>query len=451
MNDTRFVVLGLAHARSSWSGELSRWSTAAVVPVDFVRCVSPDELRARLGAGRPFSAVIVDAALPRLDRDLVECARSVGATVVVIDDGRTNRDWTALGASVVLMDGFEPAELLAALQSSARPIERVDLSALQLVADSGPITGRWRGHLIAVTGSPGTGRSTVAMALAQGRARDARDRRLVLLADLALRADLAMLHDCHDIVPGVQELVEAHRTGRPDGPGLRRLVHDVDERGYHLLLGLRRPRDWTALRPRALNAALDTLVSSYRLVVADVNADVDGESTTGSVDIEDRNLLARSTLGRADLVAVVGDASCKGLHSLVRVLDDLREFGVAPDRLLPIVNRAPRSPRARAEIVRTIETLAHRSRPGGHHPTDRPEGATAPVPAGAVFISERRRLDDLIVDAAPLPEAMTRTVARAVQPWLDRSAVPSLPSTGTEEPVPILAGQLGHFGLDSDG
>ncbi len=449
MNDHRYVVLGLAHARSSWSGELSRWSTAAVVPVDFVRCVSPDELRARLAAGRPFSAVIVDSALPRLDRDLVDCARSVGASVVVVDDGRTNRNWAALGAAAVLTDGFEPADLLAALHASARPIDRVDLSALQLVTDRDPVPGRWRGHLIAVTGSPGTGRSTIAMALAQGRARDARDRGLVLLADLALRADLAMLHDGRDIVPGIQELVEAHRTGRPDGAGLRRLVHDVDERGYHLLLGLRRPRDWTALRPRALEAALDTLVSSYRLVVADVDADVDGEATTGSVDVEDRNLLARSTVARADLVAVVGDASCKGLHSLVRVLDDLREFGVAPDRLLPVVNRAPRSPRARAEIVRTIETLAHRPRPGGHQPPGHDPNSGAPPP-GVVFVSERRRLDDVIVDAAPLPESMSRALARSVQPWLDRSAVPAATDQDPDEPVPILAGQLGHFGAGPD-
>ena len=51
----QFVVLGVARVRSTWFRELSQWSTSAALPVDFVKCISLDEVRARLGSGRAFS------------------------------------------------------------------------------------------------------------------------------------------------------------------------------------------------------------------------------------------------------------------------------------------------------------------------------------------------------------------------------------------------------------
>ena len=76
----------------------------------------------------------------------------------------------------------------------------------------------------------GTGRSTVATALAQGLAGDPRNLDLVCLADLALHADQAMLHGATDVVPGVVELVEAHRTGAPSIDDVRGLTWHVTDR-----------------------------------------------------------------------------------------------------------------------------------------------------------------------------------------------------------------------------
>jgi glycerophosphoryl diester phosphodiesterase len=69
-----------------------------------------------------------------------------------------------------------------------------------------------------------------------------------------------MLHDVRDVLVGVQELVDSHRSASPEARHVRAHCLPVPERGYDLLLGLRRPRAWTALRPRAgeierLNAA----------------------------------------------------------------------------------------------------------------------------------------------------------------------------------------------------
>lgn len=381
----RYVLLGLARARSAWFREVSQWATAAALPVEFVKCVSAEELRARLRSGRAFSAALVDGALPVLDRDLVDDARTNGVAVVVVDDGRQPRDWPALGAAAVLPPGFDQRALLDVLGSCARAVDRADHVPGEPEPAPPP---RWRGSLVMVCGPGGTGASTVAVALAQGLADDIRFGRSVLLADLALHAEQAVLHDARDVVPGVQELVEAHRVGRPTAEELRATTFAVPERGYRLLLGLRRARLWPALRPRAVEAAIDSLRIGFRVVVCDTDADVEGEDGGGSADVEERNVLARTAAQSADVVFVVGLPGVKGVHALGRVLHELREFGVDSGRLVPVVNRAPRSRRARAEVVRALDRT------------------------GAVFLPERR-VDELFHDGVRLPSALTAPLVGA--------------------------------------
>src|SRR4051794_2357256 len=150
----RFVALGLAQARSGWFSELARWSTSAAIPVEFVKCVTLDEVRARLASGRAFSALLVDGTVSGIDRDVVDEAKACGCAVIVVDDGRGRRDWAALGASAVLPADFDRAALLDVLEAHAVAIGRGDV----VPAFDGPstTTGAWRGRLIAVTGAGGT-------------------------------------------------------------------------------------------------------------------------------------------------------------------------------------------------------------------------------------------------------------------------------------------------------
>lgn len=428
----RYVVLGLAPARSAWFREVARWATSAALPLEFVKCVSREELRVRLTSGRALSAVLLDAGVPGLDRDLLDGARAAGCAVLVVDDGRSRVDWSSLGASAVLPAALGRADLHAALVEHATPIGRSD--------DIDPVTapaggGGWRGSLVAVTGARGAGASTVAMAVAQHLGDDARRAGLVVLADLALDADLALLHDSGDVVPGLQELVDAHRTGVPSLDDIRALTWDVPGRGYALLLGLRRHRDWAALRPRAVEAGLDGLRRAYRVVVADVDPDVEGEDQCGSTDVEDRNVLARTAASRAGVVVVVGVPGTKGVHSLVRVVDGLLELGVPGRRILPVVNRAPRSPRQRAELTKAVATLVAGLRRGG--------GVPSPV-----FLPERRRLDDAVRDGERLPGGLSVPVGSAVAALLDQA--PAAPAdeegrAGDGEPVPVAPGSLGSW------
>ncbi|MFT5203182.1 MAG: hypothetical protein ACI9C1_002579 [Candidatus Aldehydirespiratoraceae bacterium] len=431
MSDDHWVVLGLAHPRAGWFSELARWSTAAAIPVDFVKCVSADEVRARLAAGRSYSALLVGGDVTSLDRDLVESARTAGAAVIVVD-AIANRNWQELGVAAVLPGTFDRSELLSALGEHASPIARVRSLRSD---DPREDEGSWRGRLITVTGPGGTGASVTAMAIAQTFALETSNTAMVLLADFALDAEQGMLHDAREVMPGVQELTEAHRAGRLPVDQVRSLVFDAMGRGYHLLLGLRRHRDWTAIRPRAFAASLDGLLRSYRYVIADIDADLEDESLTGSIDVEDRNVLARTSATRADLVVVVGNPTTKGLHAMSRTIRALVAAGINPARIVPTCTQSPRSPKRRADAVAALAILLGR------------DEATASI-GNPVFLPARRDVEEAIRDGVRLPVALGKPLHAEIVRRLDElsprgSDGPT--AQGLGEPELVTPGSLGSW------
>lgn len=417
----RYVVLGLAPARARWFTAVAQWANAGTVPVEFVKCVSVEEVRSRLVSGRPFSAALVDTAVPGVDRDLVELAHRSGCPLVAVGP----QGATLLDPAAVLDPDPSPADLLEILGSVAAPVGSADILPGDEIDQPAP---GWRGTVIAVCGPGGTGVSTVAAAAAQGLAADPRNGGSVLLADLARRAEQAMLHEARDIVPGVQELVEAHRAGSPSIDEIRSLAFSDPRRGYRLLLGLRRARAWSAIRPRAFESAFDGLRRSHRFVVCDCDADVEGEREGGSVDVEERNVMARTAIAAAGVCLVVAQPGMKGIHSLARTLSDLVVFGVAGARLVPVVNRAPRSPRARAEIVSALHSLLPRQAPGLASP---------------VFLPDRR-VDDAFRTGAPLPSSIVDPVTRAALAVIERTGEPVGPALEAVRPGTLgLADDLG--------
>lgn len=425
MSDERWVLLGLAHPRATWFSELSRWSTTAALPVEFIKCVSADEVRARLLSGRTFSALLVGGDVAALDRDLVAEASEAGVVVLVVDP-RADRDWTELGVTALLAPVFERGELLSALREHATPVTRVTTLCPAHAAEP---DSPWRGHLLAVTGPGGTGSSVTAMAIAQAFAAEPSNAGMVLLADLALDAEQGMLHDAREVVPGIQELVEAHRAGRPPIDQTRAMAFDAGGRGYHLLLGLRRHRDWTAVRPRAFEATLDGMLRAYRVVVADVDADLEGEDLTGSLDIENRNAMARATISRADVVVAVGNPTTKGLHALGRLIRDLIASDVDPERLVPFLTRAPRNPRRRAAAVAALAPLLGTA-------------DTATAVGNPVFASERGDVEDALRDGVRLPPALGKSLRVAIVDRLAALDARPVASPSPMEPERIIPGSL---------
>ena len=433
----RFAVLGLATVRSVWPREVTGWAMSGALPIDFAKCVSADEVRARLRSGRTQSAVLVDANALGVDRDLFAVVHEFGAAVIVV--GSDERNWTDIGANAQLHEVFSRHDLLDRLTATCSPLgPNVDIGP---VATTEPGQARSGGRLVAVMGRGGAGTSTLAAALAQTVAdpsagattQASTSQPATLLADLARRADQAMLHDATDVVPGVQELVEGHRQTRMNATQIRATTFRIQARGYDLLLGRRRAGDWITLRPRALEAALDGLVDTYGFVVADIDADLEGEDESGSVDIEERNVCARAVVERADAVVIVSDPSLSGIHRLVTMIDECIRFGVDEARLVPVINHAPRSARIRADLNASIAALA-----------DADLGGDV---ASTVFIGSRRHVDDAHRNGTRLPAAFGRDLAAAVNAAVARA--PRLVDASTEL-VPVAVGSLGFAGRERD-
>ncbi|MCB1255601.1 MAG: hypothetical protein KDB26_00750 [Microthrixaceae bacterium] len=397
----RFVIVGLGGARSPWFSNLTRWSTTGLVGAEYTKALSADEVLAILGAGRKVSALIVSGSTPGLDRDFVSVVNSFGVAVLVVDDGHTQRDWESLGAASVLPMSFGPDELAEDLERNA---QRIDPTSRRSSRVSVSFTSQDDiGALIAVTGAGGAGVSTISMALSQGLAALS-GARTVALADLTRRCDLAMYHDVGDVIPGLPELVEAHRGDTPDPDRVREFLFDIDSRNYDLLLGQRRSRDSAAMAPLSTAAAIDGLRRSYDIVVADSDPTVDGESDTGSVDIELFNSAQRHAFSVASVVIVVVQPGIRGLRRLAGLVSTLGNFGVPAARLVPVINQAPRSAPAKASLTRLIADL---------NPLD---DSIHP----AVFVKSIKLLEDIHHQADALPRSVSMPLAVAVDSLLSR-------------------------------
>jgi MinD-like ATPase involved in chromosome partitioning or flagellar assembly len=279
----RFVVLVVGAATAC--GESA--------DIEAVCCADADEARVWLESARPWSALVVDPGR----RDLVEMAVRRGIPVAA--------------SPAADLPGFLRQRAIA-----VRPAGDLGRCGAVLSAAVAPA---WAGHdaggaIVSVCGPGGTGVSIVAMALAAclaGRLGPG-----IVLADLALRAGQAILHQVAPTTAGLEELVHAYCCGRLTPFEVRARALTPVGAGYRLLVGLHRPSHWTAIRPAAFDAALEGLRAAFGTVVADVTGDLEGEAETGSADIEDRNHMARQTVAASDVVVVVGAPGPTGRRAL---------------------------------------------------------------------------------------------------------------------------------------
>jgi hypothetical protein len=104
---------------------------------------------------------------------------------------------------------------------------------------------------------------------------------------------------------------------------------------------------------------------------------------------------------------------------------------VSPDRIVPVVNRSPRNPRARADLARALAGLVAPASSGG--------GGTAL--AGPVHVPERK-LEDALRDGGPLPAAVVDPLTHAVGIVAERQSDSAPAKSG---PTLVAPGSLGSW------
>ncbi len=424
MRAANFSVVAVAPPRTEWITRLAAWSNEGTVGVEVVRCVSIEELRARLDSMQRFSAAIVDESMIGLDRDLLMTARETGCASIVVTRGIRRRDWETLGASGTINDSFGTEDLLHTLRSWAEPTDRQDLHrrAEPQSIDGVELPAARLAPLVAVVGAGGTGTSTAAIALAQAFSATL----AVTLVDASLDGSLALMLGTNELVPALQQLVEAHRLATPPPEELGCFLHTCPNHQFSLVPALRRHRDWTSLGTHAVGSSITSLRRTCQLLIADIDPDFEGEAETGSFDIGDRNALSRTIVGSADAVLVTGRPDLVGVSRLVRIISDLIELGIETDRLQIVMLRSGRSALGSGETRRGIDQLLRELRP-------------SVVPPSAAFVDLPKGLDGLLLDARPFPESFAdslRSIADSIlgSEW----STPAI-----SDPIPIIPGSLG--------
>jgi hypothetical protein len=340
----RYVLLVVDDRAESVSTRLR----SAAVAAELVAFTSTEAAASALVSGRRYSALLAH----RVDPGLADLAAQAGTPAIEVGQAMT------------------PEQLAVAVADVADPVPQADwLPQLGPTAGWEPDPGSAGadGRLVAVCGPGGTGASSVAAAVASavavgrctncgprddtptplaapmssvsalgrpsGRGRPTR----VLLADFALWADQAFLHGADDPPSGLLDLVGVGRYRPISIVDARR--HTVAIGGRRLLPGLRRAEHWTAVSPAAFDEMLSGLLGMFDLVVADITGEFEGEVETGSVDVEERNHMARASARGADVVVVVGGPGAHGARRLAQLVDALLDLGVHPARIQPVINR----------------------------------------------------------------------------------------------------------------
>jgi cellulose biosynthesis protein BcsQ len=404
------TCLGLVSRAATWPQRVEAWSSAGHVPILVSYCTSVAHLQARLRAEHGPGIALLDGDLSFVDRDLLAGIAADGGRAVIVEGPRRHQDWSELGAGHVLPADFDQAQLL---------------EAVGIVPTAAPAPSEQAvAPLVAVTGPGGTGASVTAIALAQGLAAD---RRRVLLADCCLHAEQAMLHNAHGAQPCLTDVVDLHAHRTPERRQVRQHALGIVERGYYLLPGLPRARQWSRVRGGSLQQALGSLRGAFDVVVADVDPDVEGEAEGGSIEVEERNVLSRTVLSSADAVLVVGHPTMKGVYALVRAMIELLEFGVRPQRLLPVINQAGTSQSVRAELSRAVRHLI--------------DGVAGGQAVGPVLFAPRVALEEPLRERDAVSPTWSSLLADTTTVVLDRARGPA----SEHGLVRVTPGSVGHW------
>jgi hypothetical protein len=117
---------------------------------------------------------------------------------------------------------------------------------------------------------------------------------------------------------------------------------------------------WNALTADAADRAMSWLCRSFNYSIFACEANLLGRRETGSLDIEERNLISRTLAQYADLVCVAVQPDAIGVKRWMNQLETLKSLRSEAQPIVTIVVERQRSPIARAQLVRTLNELAPR-------------------------------------------------------------------------------------------
>jgi MinD-like ATPase involved in chromosome partitioning or flagellar assembly len=287
-----------------------------------------------------YDVLVAGHRWPALTRALVIDVHAQGRAVVGVHDPEepaSREHLVALGVDVLVDSDAGPDAFVRAISSVAGL--REDQLRTHLAAPAVRL-----GRLVTVGGSPGSGRTEIAIELARAMGR--RTSIVLIDADDVAPAIAARLQ--LPIEPNVRTAIDAVEHGRGD---LRRCVLLQPSSGLRIVSGLPNASAWAQVRPSEILRVVERIGEG-----ADVVADGAGmldelAASTG----RGRFATARALVAQSDVLVAVCEPSPHGIGRLLGWA--VEALTLAPDAaLLVAVNRAPDSRFRRGELYEEIST-----------------------------------------------------------------------------------------------
>ncbi len=288
-----------------------------------------------------YDVLVAGHRWPALTRALVADIHAHGRTIVGVHDPEevaSREHLVALGVDALVDSDADPDAFVRAIVSVAGGRE-------DRLHSGGAVSESRVGQLVAVGGSPGSGRTEIAIELALAIGRMAS----VVLVDGDDMAPAVASRLQLPIEPNIRTAIDAVEHGRGDLP---RCVLTEPRSHLGVVTGLPSAGAWAQVRASEVVRVVDRLADDADFVVFDGAGSLED---LGNGNTRGRFATARAVVAEADMLVVVCDPSPHGIGRLLTWC--VEALGLSPDvGLLVVVNRAPDARFRRAEIFEEITT-----------------------------------------------------------------------------------------------
>lgn len=366
----RINLLALPNASHLWLRELSRWVNGSVLDANLAVVLSVEEVDEQLDQFDSFSMILIDDSNSKAIEALRRRDFGSQTHITIIGNGElqprepgTNLSY--LQFPFTASELTETAQLAQGRQSflpittsnagdepqRTQPFDSLDLDELRKSTSPGafetlgfsPISpnefdAHATGRMIGLIGVPGSGTSTLSMALAQLLGTQSR----VLLVDLCADGDLSMYHDIDRSSPGLGELMSSAMKSGINAKYLRSFYHPVVERNYQLLPGIKRQEEVLTFRSSHLEGMFSTISKEFDYVIFDMDSSLRSPKLLEASTDPSTTTASEMILEFLDAVAVTLSNDLRGIHSGLRLTHRLLSCGFSPQAIAMVIAKSAR-------------------------------------------------------------------------------------------------------------